>query len=101
VRLNESKLRIKFADTGYGMNATCQSEVFEPFSRLGQEISQVEGTGIGLAISKKLIKQLDGTFDFTSEPGLGSEFWIDVPTGSTKKIPALTTGNANPMNTNK
>ena len=83
------------------MNATRLSEVFEPFSRLGQKISQVEGAGIGLAISKKLIKQIDGTIDFNSEPGLGSEFWIDVPTGGTKKIPAFTPGNTNLMNTNK
>jgi signal transduction histidine kinase len=80
-QLNNTMLRIKFTDTGCGMKTSSQSEVFEPFSRLGQEASQIEGTGIGLAISKKLIEQMNGAMDFKSKPGQGSEFWIDVPTG--------------------
>lgn len=72
-------LRISVEDTGQGIPADKQENVFIPFDRLGREAKTVEGTGIGLAIAKQIIEVLGGAIDFKSEEGEGSTFWIDVP----------------------
>ena len=72
-------LRISISDTGPGIAAESHDEVFRPFSRLGAEASKVEGTGIGLTISRQLIESMGGTLDFESTLGQGSTFWIEVP----------------------
>ena len=72
-------LRIAISDTGKGIPAERRDEVFHPFSRLGMEASKIEGTGIGLTISRQLIESMGGRLDFDSTVGEGSTFWIDVP----------------------
>jgi PAS domain S-box-containing protein len=72
-------LRISIADSGIGIEPRLQSQLFQPFSRLGAEASQVEGTGIGLSVSKKLVEQMHGSIGFTSQEGSGSTFWVDIP----------------------
>jgi PAS domain S-box-containing protein len=71
--------RVDIRDTGPGIAADRHDEVFRPFSRLGAEASKIEGTGIGLTISRQLIESMGGTLDFTSTPGQGSTFWIELP----------------------
>ena len=66
-------------DTGLGIAADQQAQVFEPFSRLGMERTGVEGTGIGLVISKRLIEAMHGQIGFESEPQVGSRFWVELP----------------------
>lgn len=73
------RMRISIADTGIGIPEDRQDAVFVPFERLGREHGTVEGTGIGLAISRRLIESVDGEIGFESAPGLGSTFWIDLP----------------------
>jgi len=77
--IENGMIRIGVADTGPGIPAEKHGEVFRPFSRLGAEASKVEGTGIGLTISRQLIESMAGRLDFESTPGEGSTFWIDVP----------------------
>jgi CheY-like chemotaxis protein len=66
-------------DTGPGIDAEKKSRVFTPFDRLGAEQGDVEGTGLGLALSKALMDAMGGTIDVESTPGLGSTFWVELP----------------------
>ena len=75
-------VRITIQDTGYGIPQARQRELFEPFSRLDATQRGIEGTGIGLAISKQLIERMGGRIGFVSEIGKGSTFWIDVPSAA-------------------
>ena len=75
----DGKVRISVSDTGPGITADDQAEVFEPFSRLGREISEVAGAGIGLTIAKRLVEDMGGTIALQSEVGKGSIFWIEFP----------------------
>jgi len=70
-------IRFKVSDTGYGIKASEQINVFTPFNRLGHEGGMIEGTGIGLSITKRLVEMMNGTIDFHSREGKGSDFWID------------------------
>jgi signal transduction histidine kinase len=76
---NSGKLRIAITDTGPGIPVGRYGEVFRPFSRLGMEASNVEGTGIGLAISRQMIESMDGRLEFESTVGEGSTFWLELP----------------------
>jgi CheY-like chemotaxis protein/two-component sensor histidine kinase len=78
-RRDEQTLRIAVRDTGAGIDAGGQQRLFEPFERLGAEQSSIEGTGLGLALTKQLIERLGGSIGLHSTPGEGSTFWIDVP----------------------
>ncbi|MDH5354592.1 MAG: PAS domain S-box protein [Gammaproteobacteria bacterium] len=77
-------VRIYVTDTGIGIPADKLDELFEPFKRLGMEPSTIQGTGIGLSITKKLIEQMGGLVGCQSEPGKGSTFWIDLPRADNK-----------------
>ncbi len=75
-------VRISVSDSGKGIAPERQAEVFQPFSRLGAEMGAIEGTGIGLSISRHLVELMGGRMGFESEPGVGSTFWFDIPAGA-------------------
>jgi PAS domain S-box-containing protein len=71
--------RLTVADTGIGIPLDKQAKLFQAFQRAGQEAGTIEGTGIGLAISKRLAEAMHGRVGFQSVKGQGSEFWVEVP----------------------
>lgn len=77
--LENSIIRFKISDTGCGIKEEDFSHVFVPFNRLGHEGGNIEGTGIGLNITQKLVALMNGRIDFQSRAGEGSVFWVDFP----------------------
>jgi len=75
-----ASVRITVIDDGIGIPADKRNKLFEPFQRAGQETGPIEGTGIGLVISKRLAGLMQGSVGFSSEAGEGSRFWVDIPT---------------------
>ncbi len=73
-------LRLEVIDTGIGLSPDQQTKVFDPFTRLSG-LNLIEGTGIGLTITKELLELMDGRIGVESETNVGSTFWIELPTG--------------------
>jgi len=77
--LEDDMIRIEVIDTGVGLDEEQIKQLFEPFSRLGAEFTDVEGTGVGLVIAKSLIERMDGTLTVSSTPNKGSCFAVTIP----------------------
>jgi CheY-like chemotaxis protein len=71
-------VRIGIRDTGPGISENQINQLFQPFNRLGAENSGVEGPGIGLVITRRLIDMMQGRLEVDSAPGKGSTFWIEL-----------------------
>jgi len=78
-------VRISVLDTGIGIAPQHLPQLFQPFSRVG--VSNAEGTGIGLSISERLVGLMGGHIGVHSEPGVGSEFWVDLPSDNLAEAP--------------
>ncbi len=72
------RLRIAVADTGRGISGEDLGRLFVPFERLDASQAGIEGTGLGLALSRHLVEAMGGTTGVTSTPGVGSEFWVEL-----------------------
>ena len=73
-----NSIRISVRDTGEGLSPEQLAQLFQPFNRLGQEENSVQGTGIGLTVSKRLIESMGGIIGVDSTVGKGSVFWIEL-----------------------
>ncbi len=72
------KVRLSVHDTGVGIAADKLTRVFTPFDRLGAEQSGIEGTGLGLALSRRLVQAMRGAVGVKSIEGQGSTFWLEL-----------------------
>ena len=80
VTTSGDKMRIAIADNGPGIPADKLARLFTPFDRLGAEQSEVEGTGLGLALCQRLMQAMKGSLGVSSTVGRGSTFWMEMPT---------------------
>jgi signal transduction histidine kinase len=75
----DGTVRIAVTDTGTGMEPEALEKLFVPFERLDAAQRGIEGTGLGLALSKSLTEAMGGTLGVRSTPGTGSTFWVELP----------------------
>ncbi|MBX3637159.1 MAG: response regulator [Rubrivivax sp.] len=78
VQADGDAVSVSVVDTGAGLTTAQQAALFEPFNRLGAERSAVEGTGIGLVITKRLVELMGGRLHVQSTPGSGSTFRVQL-----------------------
>jgi len=72
------RMRLAVHDTGVGIATDKLARVFTPFDRLGAEQSGIEGAGLGLALSQRLVRAMRGTIGVESLEGQGSTFWLEL-----------------------
>jgi len=77
----DQRIRVSITDTGLGIRDKDQVVLFEPFPRTIITDKSIEGKGLGLSISKKLVEAMDGLIGVDSSYNIGSTFWIELPRG--------------------
>jgi two-component system, sensor histidine kinase RpfC len=81
-RGTEGFIRFEVSDTGIGISEEFLPHLFERFSQAyDSSHAKYRGTGLGTTIAKHLVEAMGGTIDASSQPGLGSTFWFDLPLG--------------------
>ncbi|HET6787235.1 MAG TPA: ATP-binding protein, partial [Aquabacterium sp.] len=88
--LQGDELALIIADTGCGMTAEQLKGLFEPFNRLGAERAGIEGTGLGLVISRRLVEAMGGVIEVDSTPGTGTVVTLRLPRAAPGQTPATT-----------
>jgi len=86
-RLGE-RLRVMVSDTGPGIPEEQLARLFRPFERLDADSRGIEGTGLGLALSRGLVEAMGGALTAASRLGEGSTFTIDLPARTSAPAPA-------------
>lgn len=75
---NSETVTIAVSDTGIGFNAEQAKKIFQPFVRIDNESTNIDGVGIGLTICKQLVEAMNGSVGAESTPNVGSKFWIEL-----------------------
>jgi len=81
-------IRVSVRDTGSGLPPEKLTQLFQQFNRLGQETGSVEGTGIGLVVTKQLVELMGGKIGVESTVGVGSVFWFELISADSPKTTA-------------
>ncbi|HSW03374.1 CHASE domain-containing protein [Aquabacterium sp.] len=90
-------VEVRVTDSGLGLSETQMAELFQPFNRLGREHSQIEGTGIGLVISRRLAELMGGGLQAHSQEGQGSTFVLSLPAAAGQVGPDAAAGLIDPL----
>lgn len=77
-RIDDVSIEVAITDTGPGIPAEFMPRLFRPFERLESAYQGIEGTGIGLALVKRLVEAMDGEIGVASRPDEGSKFWFTL-----------------------
>ncbi|GAB4475780.1 MAG: ATP-binding protein [Burkholderiaceae bacterium] len=97
-RAADGRIEVAVADTGRGFTPQQLEQMFQPFNRLGAEAGPIEGTGIGLVITRRLVELMGGTLHVATTAGAGSVFTVSLPPAreDTASAPAPTLAQAAP-----
>lgn len=90
------EVEIAVSDNGLGMTPEQQAALFQPYNRLGREHTDIEGTGIGLVISRRLAELMGGTLQAQSTAGVGSVFTLRLPAARLEETPPRPYGDSSP-----
>ncbi|WP_431263714.1 ATP-binding protein [Roseateles chitinivorans] len=81
-RVNDSQVELSVTDTGPGLTEAQMAQLFQPFNRLGREVGGIEGTGIGLVITQRLLELMGSRLQVRSNAGEGATFSFELPISS-------------------
>jgi protein-histidine pros-kinase len=87
-KTQDGSVSITVSDTGPGVSEEDLPRLFQPFDRLGVQTGEIEGTGIGLAISRGLVDMMGGSISVTSVVGEGTRFTVTLPAAAQRPGPA-------------
>jgi len=79
-------MRFEVADTGIGIPEAARDRMFGVFERFHEGRTEAAGTGLGLALTKRLVEQMNGSIDFESEEGKGTTFRVRLPDVVTEQV---------------
>ena len=82
----DQHINISVRDTGRGIDAAAMPRLFKPFERMESAYDGIDGTGIGLALAKKLVEAMNGKIGVESKQGSGSTFWFELPMGIASEV---------------
>ncbi|MGA2012930.1 MAG: PAS domain S-box protein [Solirubrobacteraceae bacterium] len=88
------RIRVAVSDTGIGIGSEYLADLFVPFERLGAAQSQIEGTGLGLTLSKGLVEAMGGTIEVATALGQGSTFTVELAAAEPPDLAAAADGAA-------
>ena len=94
---SEGRVLLQISDTGIGLTESQRRDLFQPFNRLGAERGEIEGTGIGLVITKRLIELMGGAISVDSQVGVGSTFQIELQAAESQPVAASKVSNHEPL----
>jgi signal transduction histidine kinase len=79
LRREANAFAVSVTDQGKGLGESKIAQLFQPFNRLGAEFSKVQGSGLGLVITRQLIERMGGALEVQSTPDIGSTFTVRIP----------------------